>query len=85
MPGRSRTHANKASGQNTDSSQSPHRQACRERATEPIITKPRTPHIKGLGKLRYVVQQTFALLHEFRRPGVRWERRSTFTTASPAS
>ena len=28
-----------------------------------------------LGKLRYVVEQTFALLHQFRRLAVRWERR----------
>ena len=32
-------------------------------------------HIKGLGKLRYVVEQTFALLHQFRRLAIRWERR----------
>jgi transposase len=51
------------------------RQACRERSTEPIIPKPKTPGIKGLGKLRYVVEQTFALLHQFRRLAVRWERR----------
>ncbi len=31
--------------------------------------------VKGLGKLRYVVEQTFALLHQFRRLAVRWERR----------
>jgi transposase len=51
------------------------RQACRERRTEPIIPKPKTPAMKGLGKLRYVVEQTFALLHQFRRLAVRWERR----------
>ena len=51
------------------------RQACRERGTEPIIPKPKTTGIKGLGKLRYVVEQTFALLHQFRRIAVRWERR----------
>ena len=51
------------------------RQACRERGTEPIIPKPKTPGIKGLGKLRYVVEQTFALLHQFRRLAIRWERR----------
>jgi transposase len=51
------------------------RQACRDRGTEPIIPKPRTRGIKGLGKLRYVVEQTFALLHQFRRLAVRWERR----------
>ena len=51
------------------------RQACLERGTEPIIPKPKTTGIKGLGKLRYVVEQTFALLHQFRRLAVRWERR----------
>ncbi|WP_406470348.1 hypothetical protein [Streptomyces sp. NBC_01615] len=28
-----------------------------------------------MGKLRYVVEQTFALLHHFKRLPVRWERR----------
>ena len=51
------------------------RRACRERGTEPIIAKRRTTGIKGLGKLRYVVEQSFALLHQFRRLAVRWERR----------
>jgi transposase len=50
-------------------------EACRERGTEPIIAKPKTPNLKGLGKLRYVVEQSFALLHQFRRLAVRWERR----------
>jgi hypothetical protein len=59
---------------------------CRERGTEPIITKPKTSGIKGLGKLRYVVEQTFALLlHQFRRLAVRWERRLVSTTAWSAS
>jgi transposase len=51
------------------------RQACRERGSEPIIAKPKTPNMKRLGKLRYVVGKTFALLHQFRRIAVRWERR----------
>lgn len=34
-----------------------------------------SPNIKGLSKLRYVVEQTFALLHQFKRLAVRWERR----------
>jgi transposase len=34
------------------------RQACRERGTEPIIPKRKTTGVKGLGKLRYVVEQT---------------------------
>ncbi len=29
-----------------------------------------------MGKLRYVVEQTFALLHQFKRLAVRWERRT---------
>ncbi|MEU8660748.1 hypothetical protein [Actinoplanes philippinensis] len=44
------------------------RSTCRERGTEPIIPKPKAPGIKGLGKLRYVVEQSFALLHQFPPP-----------------
>ncbi len=43
--------------------------------TEPIIPRRGSKSIKGLGKLRYVVEQTFGLLHQFRRLAVRWERR----------
>ncbi|AGL14837.1 transposase, IS4 family protein [Actinoplanes sp. N902-109] len=32
------------------------RQACRERGTQPIIARRKTARIKGLGKLRYVVE-----------------------------
>jgi hypothetical protein len=46
-----------------------------EQGTEPIIPKRKTDGVKGLGKLRYVVEQTFALLHQSRRLAVRWERR----------
>ncbi|MBG0568420.1 hypothetical protein I4J89_44050 [Actinoplanes sp. NEAU-A11] len=39
-----------------------------ERGTKPIILKCKTSGVKGPGdKLRYVVEQTFALLHQFRR------------------
>ncbi|GLZ02346.1 hypothetical protein [Actinoplanes sp. NBRC 103695] len=51
------------------------RQACRERGTQPVIPCRKTARIKGLGKLRYVVEQTIALLHHFRRLAIRWERR----------
>ncbi|MFE3494417.1 hypothetical protein ACFXOS_15185 [Streptomyces sp. NPDC059175] len=34
------------------------------------------PNIQSLAKLRYVVEQTFALLHLFKRLAVRWERRT---------
>ena len=51
------------------------RDACLHRRTEPIIPQRGTTGIKGLGKLRYVVEQTIGLLHQFRRLAVRWERR----------
>lgn len=41
----------------------------------PVISHKGAPNIKGLGKLRCVVEQTFALLHQFKRLAVRWERR----------
>ncbi|MFF2383297.1 hypothetical protein [Streptomyces sp. NPDC058108] len=34
------------------------------------------PNIKGLSKLRYVVEQTVALIHQFKRLALRWERRT---------
>ncbi|WP_373292916.1 IS5 family transposase [Mangrovihabitans endophyticus] len=51
------------------------REACRARRTDPIIPCRGGKNIKGLGKLRYVVEQTFGLLHQFRRLAIRWERR----------
>ncbi|CAL9656566.1 IS5 family transposase ISBugl2 (plasmid) [Streptomyces sp. enrichment culture] len=47
----------------------------RRRRILPVISRKGAPNIKGLGKLRYVVEQTFALLHQFKRLAVRWERR----------
>ncbi len=35
-----------------------------------------SPNIKSIGKLRYVVEQTFALLHHFECLAVRWIRRT---------
>ncbi len=51
------------------------REACRRRRAEPINPAPSTKGIKDPGKLRHVVEQTFGLLHQFRRLAVRWERR----------
>ncbi|WP_406356393.1 IS5 family transposase [Streptomyces sp. NBC_00658] len=48
----------------------------RKRRILPVIPRRGAPNIQGLGKLRYVVEQTFALLHHFRRLAVRWERRT---------
>lgn len=42
----------------------------------PVISRRGAPNIEGLGKLRYVVEQAFALLYQFRRLAVRWERRT---------
>ncbi|WP_406347313.1 transposase [Streptomyces sp. NBC_00648] len=54
----------------------PHREELRKRRILPVISRRGAPNIKGLGKLRYVVEQTFALLHQFKRLAVRWERRT---------
>ena len=51
------------------------RRASRRRGIQPVISRRGHPDIHGLGKLRYVVEQTFALLHQFKRLAVRWERR----------
>lgn len=50
-------------------------EACRQRGTQPIILKPKTSGIKGVGQLSYVVEQTFALLHQLRRRPCAGERR----------
>ncbi|WP_434092671.1 transposase [Streptomyces clavifer] len=54
------------------------RAVCRElrrRRILPVISRKGSPNIKGLGKLSYVVERTFALLHQFKRLAVRRERR----------
>ncbi|MFI1524847.1 IS5 family transposase [Kitasatospora cineracea] len=53
----------------------PNRRELRQRGILPVISRKGRPDIKGLGKLRYMVEQTFALLHQFKRLAVRWERR----------
>ncbi|MFE6904387.1 transposase [Streptomyces sp. NPDC057717] len=39
----------------------------RRRRILPVISRKGAPNIKGLGKFRYVVEQAFALLHQFKR------------------
>lgn len=46
-----------------------------ERPILPVTFRSGSPDIGGPGTLQYVVEQTFALLHQFRRLTVRWERR----------
>ncbi|GLW59645.1 hypothetical protein Kpho01_76550 [Kitasatospora phosalacinea] len=53
----------------------PNRRQLRKRGILPVISRRGEADIIGLGKLRYVVEQTFAQLHQFKRLAVRWERR----------
>ncbi|MEU9945544.1 IS5 family transposase [Streptomyces lavendulae] len=54
----------------------PNRDELRKRRILPVISGKGAPNIKGMGKLRYVVEQTFALLHQFKGLAVRWEHRT---------
>ncbi|MEU9256648.1 transposase [Streptomyces sp. NPDC048270] len=54
----------------------PNREELRKRQLLPVISRKEVPNIKDMGKLRYVVEQTFALLHQSTRLAVRWERRT---------
>ncbi|MFJ2633929.1 hypothetical protein ACIO6U_18575 [Streptomyces sp. NPDC087422] len=47
----------------------------RQRRILPVISRKGSRDIIGLGRLRHVVEQTFAQLHQFKRPAVRRERR----------
>jgi transposase len=51
------------------------RQLCR-RGIKPEIARRNTEHGSGLGRFRWVVERTFAWLHQFRRLLVRYERRA---------
>jgi transposase len=42
---------------------------------KPIIARRATEHGSGLGRMRWVVERTFAWLHQFRRLRIRWEHR----------
>ncbi|MFI6550435.1 transposase [Streptomyces prunicolor] len=53
-----------------------HRDELRHRRILPVISRKGSPNIKGIGKPRYVVEQTFALFHDCKRLAVRRERRT---------
>ncbi|WP_079063406.1 transposase [Streptacidiphilus griseoplanus] len=59
----------------------PDRRELRRRGILPVISRRGEPDIHGLGTLRYVIEQTFALLHQVKRLAVRWERRLDLHTA----
>ena len=52
-----------------------HRRQLRQRGIVPEIARRKTEHGSGLGRYRWVVERTFAWLHQFKRLLVRYERR----------
>jgi transposase len=52
-----------------------HRRLVRERGITPLIARRKTEHGSGLGTVRWVVERTFAWLHNFKRLLVRYDRR----------
>ncbi|MFJ8444374.1 IS5 family transposase [Kitasatospora griseola] len=73
-PGRPRRRPESLLGDKGYDSRHVRRELLRRRIL-PVISRRGEPDIRGLGKLRYVVEQTFALLHQFKRLAIRWERR----------
>jgi len=51
-----------------------HRREVWRRGVKPVIARRRTEHGSGLGRERWVVERTFAWLHQFRRLRIRCER-----------
>ena len=54
----------------------PHRRALRGRGIKPKIARRKTEHGSGLGRFRWVIERSFAWLHQFKRLLVRYERRA---------
>lgn len=53
----------------------PHRQQLRRRGIRPFLARRRTEHGSGLGVVRYMAEQTQALLHQFKRLRTRYDVR----------
>jgi transposase len=53
----------------------PHRMRLSGRGIRTLLARKGEPHGSGLGIFRYVVEQTLALLHQFRRLRVRYDKR----------
>ncbi|MEV6319296.1 hypothetical protein AB0M26_30030, partial [Streptomyces sp. NPDC051776] len=64
-PGRPRRHRPDSLLGDKGYDSNPNREELRKRRIMPVISRKGAPNFKGLGKLRYVVEQTFALLHQF--------------------
>ena len=52
-----------------------YRRELRKRQIRPEIARRQTEHGSGLGRVRWVVERTFAWLHHFKRLLVRYDRR----------
>jgi transposase len=52
-----------------------YRRLLRQRGIRHRIARRQTEHGSGLGRLRWVVERTFAWLHAFKRLAIRYERR----------
>ena len=52
-----------------------HRRQLRQRGIKSEIARRKTKHGSGLGRYRWVVERTFAWLHQFKRLLVRYDRR----------
>ena len=53
----------------------PHRKELRQRGITPCIGRRNTANGSGLGVVRYFVEQTISLLHQFRRLRTRFDKR----------
>ncbi len=53
-----------------------HRRLLWERGIKPEIARRQTEHGSGLGRYRWVVERSFAWLHQFKRLRIRYERRA---------
>jgi transposase len=53
-----------------------YRRELRARGIAPLIARRNAEHGSGLGRQRWVVERTFAWLHQFKRLRVRYERRA---------
>ncbi|MFB7256845.1 IS5 family transposase [Streptomyces nojiriensis] len=53
-----------------------YRRLLRKRGIKPMIARRGVAHGSGLGKVRWVVERTFAWLHHFKRLRIRYERRA---------
>jgi transposase len=54
----------------------PQRRELRRRGITPEIARRQTAHGSGLGRVRWIVERTFAWLHHFKRLLVRYDRRA---------